>query len=345
MKISTKHISKKWKRGKFLNQKILQIPNQKFSAGDPHPLAKNIIYLRLCSSRKYRQIWTTITRLKNNNKAKRITRPSKRKIPSDFSKIDKKYRHKQGAHKGMLIQTLLQIPNKKFKKDDPHPIVKNVIYLRFDKVYKSPQIWGSPKQSEHMKKVKRDEYNGPKHKKILHRNRRWRANNRDKVRKTNRKTCERRFKEGYNRHAMQHVKDWRIHRGPEWSRKKAREYYRKRIKEHPELNIQNSLSSRLHEVLGSNKNQTTTKYLGCTKEYLLKHLLSQAYPRKKTGEIMTIKNRGFYGWHIDHIKPVSSFDHTDPKQVAECWHYTNLQPLWAEDNLLKSNKLDWQKAA
>ena len=343
MKININHIAKRWKRGSLLNQKALQVPGQKFSAGDPHPLAKNIIYLRLDSSCKYKQKWTTTAGLKNNNKAKHIKRPSKRKIPSDFSKIDKKYRHKEGSHKGMLIQTLLQIPNKKFKKDDPHPVVKNVIYLRFDKSYKSPQIWGSPEQSEHMKKVKRDEYNGPKHKKILHRNRRWRNNNRDKVRKINRKTCERRFKEGYNRQLMQHVRDWRIHRGPEWSRKQLREYERKRRAQHPEINIIASQRARLHEILGPNRNHRTTQYLGCTGGKLIEHLLSQAYPRKKTGELMTLENRGYYGWHIDHIKPISSFDHNDPEQVAECWHYTNLQPLWAEDNLKKSDKIDWEK--
>jgi hypothetical protein len=46
-----------------------------------------------------------------------------------------------------------------------------------------------------------------------------------------------------------------------------------------------------------------------------------------------------YGeWHIDHRRPVSSF--TLPEQVRECWALTNLQPLWAADNLKKGSRRD-----
>jgi hypothetical protein len=50
-------------------------------------------------------------------------------------------------------------------------------------------------------------------------------------------------------------------------------------------------------------------------------------------EGMTWDNQG--SWHIDHIRPCASFDLTDPEQQKKCFHYTNLQPLWAEDNLKK----------
>jgi hypothetical protein len=52
---------------------------------------------------------------------------------------------------------------------------------------------------------------------------------------------------------------------------------------------------------------------------------------------MTWENHGQYGWHIDHIRPVSSFSAEEIMQVN---HYTNLQPLWASDNIKKSNKWD-----
>ena len=55
---------------------------------------------------------------------------------------------------------------------------------------------------------------------------------------------------------------------------------------------------------------------------------------------MTWDNHGMTGWHIDHIKPISSFDLSDPAQLKECFHYTNLQPLWAEENLSKGAKID-----
>ena len=49
-----------------------------------------------------------------------------------------------------------------------------------------------------------------------------------------------------------------------------------------------------------------------------------------------------YGeWHIDHIIPISYFDYSsyDDETFKICWDLNNLQPLWAKDNLIKSNKL------
>ena len=57
---------------------------------------------------------------------------------------------------------------------------------------------------------------------------------------------------------------------------------------------------------------------------------------------MTWDNHAIDGWHIDHIRPCTSFDLTDPEQQRQCFHYTNLQPLWAFDNISKSDK--WEPA-
>jgi hypothetical protein len=53
---------------------------------------------------------------------------------------------------------------------------------------------------------------------------------------------------------------------------------------------------------------------------------------------MTRENHGL--WHVDHIRPCASFDLTDPEQQAICFHYTNLQPLWAIDNIKKGARYD-----
>jgi len=85
------------------------------------------------------------------------------------------------------------------------------------------------------------------------------------------------------------------------------------------------------KIQGLKKNHSTMELTGCSKEELIQHLESQF------SEGMTWENWSLNGWHIDHIRPVSSFDLSDPAQVKECFHYSNLQPLWAIDNLKKSN--------
>ena len=71
--------------------------------------------------------------------------------------------------------------------------------------------------------------------------------------------------------------------------------------------------------------------LGCSAEQLRTHL------EEKFTDGMSWDNYGYRGWHIDHIRPCASFDLTDPQQQLECFHYTNLQPLWAEDNFKKGD--------
>ena len=53
---------------------------------------------------------------------------------------------------------------------------------------------------------------------------------------------------------------------------------------------------------------------------------------------MTWENWTKNGWHLDHIRPIASFPNlTDPEQQRQCCHYTNLRPMWAEENLSKSS--------
>ena len=63
----------------------------------------------------------------------------------------------------------------------------------------------------------------------------------------------------------------------------------------------------------------------------------ESYLESKFETGMTWDNYGYYGWHIDHIITLSSVSSED--EVYKLCNYTNLQPLWAEDNLKKSNKI------
>ena len=54
---------------------------------------------------------------------------------------------------------------------------------------------------------------------------------------------------------------------------------------------------------------------------------------------MNWQNHSKIGWHIDHKLPLDFFNLTDKIQLSKACHYTNLQPLWAFDNLSKGSKL------
>ena len=112
------------------------------------------------------------------------------------------------------------------------------------------------------------------------------------------------------------------------------EYNRKKYRNDPNFRILTNMRNRLNHALnGELKQESAKKLLGCTVEYALIHLESQFV------EGMTWGNHGYRGWHVDHIIPCASYDMTDPEQQRQCFHYTNLQPLWAEDNLRKSDKM------
>jgi hypothetical protein len=110
---------------------------------------------------------------------------------------------------------------------------------------------------------------------------------------------------------------------------------RKKIRLKTDLNfklITNLRRRILHALKNNIKSNSTMKLLGVKHvEEVWKHLEKSFKPG------MTKENHG--KWHIDHIKPCSSFDLTKPSEQRECFHYTNLQPLWASENLSKGNRI------
>ena len=101
----------------------------------------------------------------------------------------------------------------------------------------------------------------------------------------------------------------------------------------PVRRIAHQYRVRLSNLLAAKKTIPSSELLGCTYEQLLDHLSSQFT------EGMTWDNYG--EWHIDHIRPCASFDLLDTEQQRQCFHYTNLQPLWALDNLRKGATYDF----
>jgi hypothetical protein len=108
-----------------------------------------------------------------------------------------------------------------------------------------------------------------------------------------------------------------------------RKYLQNRRDNDPQYRAMMALHCRLY-IAAKQKTGKTMELTGCTRDELMGHLAS------KFTEGMTWQNYG--EWHIDHIRPCASFDLTCAEQQRECFHWSNLQPLWAADNLKKGCK-------
>lgn len=113
------------------------------------------------------------------------------------------------------------------------------------------------------------------------------------------------------------------------NRKRQNAYKAARRKADPEQALIESQRSRIgHALRGVYKAAHTIELLGCTPAELRAHLEALFKPG------MTWANRG-HGkgrWTVDHVLACATFDLTDPAQQRECFHYTNLQPMWFEEN-------------
>lgn len=125
---------------------------------------------------------------------------------------------------------------------------------------------------------------------------------------------------------------------------KYREENRVKIYNSSKIYFENNINARLARKLrsrmkmalmkqGVNKSRKTYELVGCTLSKLKSHI------EKQFIDGMTWDNHDLFGWHIDHIRPCKSFDLSNLEEQKKCFHYTNLQPLWASDNLSKGSKI------
>jgi len=166
-------------------------------------------------------------------------------------------------------------------------------------------------------------------------------------RERNKERSKRYLKQWYKQNAEK-VKQYRED-NKEYISKKCKEYREKNKKEINEKNYQyrkhrrkTDLNTKIRDVLRSRlqkalkngqKTGSAVRDLGCTIPELKVYLESKFQPG------MSWENWSKDGWHVDHIIPLSSFDLANREELLKACHYTNLQPLWATDNLQKSNKL------
>jgi hypothetical protein len=159
---------------------------------------------------------------------------------------------------------------------------------------------------------------------ILNKKKEYRINNQDKIIA---------HRELYKKRGSILNKKWQK------ANKEKRNFQQKeRLKTDIHFKLARNLRGRVRSaILGNIKTENTLNLVGCSIEQL------RGYLEKQFTKGMSWKNYGYHGWHIDHIRPCTSFNLSNPQQQKQCFHYTNLQPLWAKDNLRKNNKVNWSR--
>jgi len=179
---------------------------------------------------------------------------------------------------------------------------------------------------EKVSKQKKKWQNGHQ-KQVIERSKRYYRENRDEILKKT-KAYRQKHKMHYRNYAKKYFQT---------HRKEKNEYCRNKRKTNIEYRILCSLRSRLGDAIrsqGAIKSDHTKKLIGCTVKFLIRHIESQFDAK------MSWDNYGRKGWHIDHKKPCAAFDLTKPEEQKKCFHYTNLQPLWHDDNFKKNSFYD-----
>lgn len=105
-------------------------------------------------------------------------------------------------------------------------------------------------------------------------------------------------------------------------------WQKKKREEDPQFRLRHALRTRIAKRIRSG---SPVQDLGCTVAELMARFESMFEPG------MTWENYGA-AWHVDHIRPLASFDLLDRTQFLQACHFSNLQPLWAQDNLQKGSK-------
>lgn len=110
-----------------------------------------------------------------------------------------------------------------------------------------------------------------------------------------------------------------------------KKYFAKKRKTDIQFKLKENLRNRLNQAIKNNfKSGSAVRDLGCSIIELRQYLESKFQPG------MTWDNYG--QWHIDHIRPLASFNLLNTDELQKACHFSNLQPLWAEENIKKHAK-------
>jgi hypothetical protein len=158
----------------------------------------------------------------------------------------------------------------------------------------------------------------------------WRDNNKEYLSNKSKK-----WTEENKEHRKQYLKEYR-EKNIDKIRKTKRDYERNRKASDPLYKLVANFRTAIYQVLKESNVEKNGHYfdiLGYTPEELINHL------EKQFTEGMTWENYGEF--HIDHKLPISSFNIKEigDEEFMKCWSLDNLQPMWGEENIRKSNKV------
>ena len=225
---------------------------------------------------------------------------SKCKIENKLSEFNKDKRYKNGIKRWCKLcineynqRWYIKNHKKRLKQTKQYYDENKTYYLEYRKIYN---------------KINKE--------KIAIRNKKWYKENKEKVHKQYIKNKGKRQIYNFNYYI----------KNKEKIIKNNIQYIRKKLKTDISFRVVKNLRHRISDLIKMKaKSLSTMMLIGCEVDYLMYHL------QKRFVEGMSWDNYG--DWHIDHIKPCILFDLTKLKEQRKCFHYTNLRPLWAEDNL------------
>jgi hypothetical protein len=120
------------------------------------------------------------------------------------------------------------------------------------------------------------------------------------------------------------------------SKKRIYQYRNNRRKSDPSYRISCNLRTYIFQRVGKKNNTGQSRFrevVGCTIDEFRKYLESHWEAWMNWSNY----GRGEGKWNIDHTRPCASFDLTDNEQVKQCFHFSNMRPMCAVKNLLKSD--------
>jgi hypothetical protein len=177
--------------------------------------------------------------------------------------------------------------------------------------------------------------------KIKERHKKWLLNNKEEIKEQQKqwrlenKEAKKEYDKQYRLNNKEEIKErnkkWNL-ANKEEQKEYDKKYQRNRYQTDPLYKLICIARSRICKFIkssGLKKTSKTFDIVGCTPEYLRQHL------QKQFVDGMNWSNQG--EWHIDHIIPLASA--TNEEGLIKLFHYTNLQPLWARDNMIKGDKI------